>query len=180
MVFLDESGLLMAPLVRRSWAPCGETPLFYQRTAFRQKVSLIAALSVSPRRKRVGLYFSLRANTNVTASWLIAFVRDLAAHLRHPLLIVWDRLPSHRARCLQQFLQRRPRLQAILLPPYAPELNPVETLWAYLKQNPLANLAAPDAFALARTAQRQARRLQRRQILLRSFLCSTPLFLRLT
>lgn len=166
----------MAPLVCRSWAPGGRTPLLYQRTAFRQKVSIIAAPSVSPRRRRVGLYFSLRANANVTTSWLKAFLRDLASHLRHPLLIVWDRLPGHRARSVQVYLDRRRRLHAALLPPYAPELNPVETFWAYLKQNPLANLAAP---ALAHTARRQARRLQHRQDLLRAFIGSTPLFLRL-
>lgn len=179
LVFVDESGLLMAPLVRRSWAPRGQTPLLYQRTSFRQKVSVIAALSVSPQRRRVGLYFSLRPNANVTASWLKAFLRDLAAHLRYPLRIVWDRLPSHRARSLQAFLQRRPRLHTVLLPPYAPELNPVETLWPYLKQNPLANLPLPDASALAQTARQQVRCLQHRQQLLRSFVTSTPLFLRL-
>jgi hypothetical protein len=176
---VDESGLLMAPLVRRSWAPRGQTPLLYQRTAFRQKVSILAALSVSPQRRRVGLYFSLRANANVTTPWLKAFLRDLASHLRHPLLIVWDRLPGHRARSVQVYLGRRRRLHAVLLPPYAPELNPVETFWAYLKQNPLANLAAPDAPALAHTARWQARRLRHRQALLRAFIGSTPLFLRL-
>lgn len=117
--------------------------------------------------------------SGVTTPWLTAFLRDLASHLRHPLLIVWDRLPGHRARSVQIYLDRRRRLQAVLLPPYAPELNPVETFWAYLKHNPLANLAAPDAPALAYTARRQARRIQRRQDLLRTFIGSTPLFLRL-
>jgi hypothetical protein len=127
-------------------------PLLYQRTCFRQKVSVIAALSVSPKRRRVALYFSLRPHAKLNARWLKTFLRDLAADLRYPLPIMWDRLPSHRARSLQAFLQRRPRLHPVLLPTYAPELNPVENLWAYPKQNPVRNLALPDGSALARTA----------------------------
>lgn len=179
LVFVDESGLLLAPLVRRSWAPRGQTPILYQRGRSREKVSIIAALSVSPQRRRVGLYYSLCPNANVTIPWLIAFLRDLATHLRHPLLLVWDRLPGHRAHTVQRYLAARRRLHAELLPPYAPELNPVETLWAYLKRNPLANLAAPDAATLARIAGRHTQRLQRRPQLLRALIRSTPLFLRL-
>jgi len=175
LVFVDESGLLLTPLVRRSWAPRGRTPVLYQRGRSREKVSCIAALSVSPRRRRVGLYFSLRPNANVTIPWLIDFLRHLANHLRRPILLIWDRLPGHRARRVQQFLPRR-GITGVLLPPYAPELNPVETLWAWLKQNPLANLAPPDALTLARIAERQARRVQREPDLLRGFLRSTPLF----
>jgi hypothetical protein len=71
LVFLDESGLLLAPVVRRTWAPCGRTPILHQRAAARQKVSIIAVLTLSPRRQRLGLYFSLRANENVTTAWLV-------------------------------------------------------------------------------------------------------------
>jgi transposase len=44
----------------------------------------------------------------------------------------WDRLPGHRAHVVTEYLHRRHR-HVVLLPPYAPELNPVEILWAYLK-----------------------------------------------
>jgi putative transposase len=175
LVFVDESGLLLTPLVRRSWAPRGRTPLLYQRGRSREKVSCIAALSVSPRRRRVGLYFSLRPNANVTIGWIIDFLRHLANHLRRPVVLIWDRLPGHRAGRVQQYLSRR-GITAVLLPPYAPELNPVETLWAYLKHNALANWAPPDAVTLARGAQRKADRVKHTPELLRGFLRSTALF----
>lgn len=63
-------------------------PILYQRERSREKVSIIAALSLSPRRRRVGLYFSLRPNVTVTTAWLIAFLAKVAQHLRHPLLTV--------------------------------------------------------------------------------------------
>ena len=66
--------------------------------------------------------------------------------------------------------------RATRYPPYAPELNPVEILWAYLKRNPLANFAALDAAHLAHVATRHVKRLRRRPELLRSFFDATPLF----
>ena len=174
-MFIDESGLLLAPVVRRSWAPCGQTPILYQRGRAREKVSIIAALTLSPRRRRTGLYFSLRANENVTTAWLVPFLRALTRHLRGPFILVWDRLPGHRARVVTEYLHRRHRHVA-LLPPYAPELNPVEIFWAYLKRNPLANFAASDAAHLARVATRHVQRLRRHPELLRSFFDATPLF----
>lgn len=175
LMFIDESGLLLAPVVRRSWAPRGQTPILYQRGRAREKVSIIAALTLSPRRQRPGLYFSLRANENVTTAWLVPFLRALTRHLRGPFLLVWDRLPGHRAQVVMEYLHRRHRAVA-LLPPYAPELNPVEIFWAYLKRNPLANFAAVDAAHLARVATRHVQRLQHRPELLRSFFDATPLF----
>ena len=60
---IDESGLLMAPLVRRTWAPRGRTPdLVQQGGGHHEKVSVAAALWLSPRRDRLGLYFKTLVN----------------------------------------------------------------------------------------------------------------------
>jgi hypothetical protein len=178
LVFLDESGLLMAPLVRRTWAPVGDTPILYQRTRSRERVSMIAALTVSPRRHRVGLYFSLLPNENVITPHVLRFLRDLRRQLGSPIIVVWDRLNVHRSAGTR--LRRRSRsIHITFLPPYAPELNPVEMFWSYLKMNPLANHAALDVEELACRAERHARSVASDQLLLRSFLRATPLFLRL-
>jgi transposase len=179
IVFLDESGLLMTPLLRRSWAPVGQTPILYQRTRSRQKVSMIAALSISPRRRRVGLYFSLLPNQNVTAVEVIAFLRQLRAHLGRSIIVIWDRLNAHRARLTNAYLCGQRAIRPEFLPPYAPELNPVEIVWSYMKLNPLANLAATDALELSQIADREARAIQDDQSLLPSFIRAGPLFIRL-
>jgi transposase len=70
-------------------------------------------------------------------------------------------------------------LSCEFLPPYAPELNPVENLWSYIKRNPLANFAAADIDELFRTTKRAARQIRARPDLLRSFVKGIPLFLRL-
>lgn len=169
----------MAPLVRRTWAPRGQTPVLYQRTLARDKVSVIGALTLSPRRTRVGLYFALLPDENVKVGHLHRFLADLRRHLQRPLIVVWDRLPGHRARALRDALDRSGRVELEFFPPYAPELNPVEILWGYLKTNPLANHPATDAFRLAHRARRHFQDLRRQTTLLRSFFVATPLFSRL-
>lgn len=179
LVFLDESGLLLAPLVRRTWAPRGQTPLFYQQGRHKLKVSIIAALTVSPRRRHAGLYFSLAAERNVDGWWTVAFLRFLLRHLRGPVVLVWDHLGAHISAWTARFIEHQPRLHIELFPSYAPELNPVEALWSHLKLNPLANLAPPDTTVLARVASRNVHIVRRRQHLLRSFIRHSPLPLRL-
>lgn len=178
IVFLDESGLLMAPLVRRTWAPVGHTPIIYQRTRSRERVSMIAALTVSPRRRKVGLYFCLLSNENVVTHNLLRFLRQLRRQLGTPILVVWDRLNVHRS-AWTKISRRNRSVHSAFLPPYAPELNPVEPFWAYLKMNPLANHAAHDVEELHIRAERHAADIAGDRFLLRSFLKATPLSLRL-
>lgn len=165
--------------MRRTWAPRGCTPVLLQRGNSRQKASVIGALAVSPRRRKVRLLFSLRPHENVHTEWIIAFLRDLARHLGPRMVIVWDNLNVHRARAVQRVVMRRRHLKLEYLPPYAPELNPVEYLWSYLKTKPLANWAPDHIEQLADAATAELFHLQNAQQLLCSFLRAAPLSLRL-
>lgn len=164
----------MAPLVRRSWAPCGKTPILYQRTRSHEKVSMIAALSVPPVRKRVGLHFALHAR-NINTKLIIRFLRNLSRQIKGPIILVWDRLQAHRAKKTSAFINSTNRMLAYFLPPYAPELNPTEFLWCYLKRNPLANRPFYTVKELSTTARYESSKIETK--LLRSFLYATPLFL---
>lgn len=165
----------MAPLVRRTWAIRGKAPVLIHQTRSREKVTAMAALTVSPNRRRVRLYVSLLTNRNVRVAQLRRFLGHLRRHIRGPVILVWDRLPGHRARSLLAWMAARRGLEAILLPPYAPELNPVEIFWSYLKYHRLANFVAQTAAHLATTARRHVRRTEQSQKLLRSFIRGTPL-----
>jgi transposase len=176
---LDESGLLMAPLVRRTWALCGQTPVMQQRGAHHRKVSAVAVLCVPPTRNGAQLYFRLYPEADIRAAQIIAFLRHLGRELDAPWLLLWDRLNAHRARLTRDFLTTQACLHTFFFPAYAPELNPVEYLWSYLKSNPLANLAYFDLPSLAASTRHHARHLQHRPELLRSFIHHSPLFLRL-
>ena len=175
LVFIDESGLLMAPLVRRSWAPRRRAPVIRQRTRSHRKVSVIAALCVPPTRDEVRLFFRLHPDANVDACRAVDFLRQLDRQLDAPFTVIWDRLRAHRSAAVKRFLAKRRRVRSVPLPPYAPELNPVEYFWGHLKMNPLANLAIPDVEELADAARSGARSTQRRPDLLKSFVQHSPL-----
>jgi hypothetical protein len=168
----------MAPLVRRSWAPRGQTPILYQRTRSHKKVSVIAALCVAPDRKRIHLYFRLYPDENIHATHVSGFLKILTRQLKKPVILIWDRFLPHRAKTVQSFI-RSCRIHCFFLPPYAPELNPVENVWGYLKINPMANLTAFNVESLAETTRSHGRSIQNKKNLLSSFVKHTPLSLRL-
>jgi transposase len=176
IVFIDESGILMSPVVRRSWSPKGCTPVFAQRARAYQKVSMIAAVTVTSRYMRTGLYFSLHSNRNVKTPQVIRFLKDLVRHIRGPIIIVWDRLLAHKAKAVERFTHDRARLAIHFFPAYAPELNPTEYLWAYLKNNPLANRTIVETQKLSQVTRYHSMKIRRHHKLLRSFLYASSLF----
>ncbi|MBW1936539.1 MAG: transposase [Deltaproteobacteria bacterium] len=179
MVFLDETGFLMMPLVRRSWAPRSRTASLYQRTQSHKKVSVIAVLSVSPGRDRIRLYFRLHPDANINAPYVLDFLKNLSRQLKSPMVLLWDLFLAHKAKRVQSYIRSSKALHSEFLPPYAPELNPVENVWGYIKRNPMAHDAPYDLLTLAKKARRHGYSLQKKLNLLRSFVKHTPLFLRL-
>jgi putative transposase len=169
IVLIDESGLLMAPVVRRSQAPRGQTPVVKHKAKQREKVSLIAALSLSPVQRHLGLYFQTYPNDYVDNAKAAEFLRQLLRHLRGRVIVVWDGGPMHRGPALRRLLQRHPRLTLEKLPAYAPELNPVEYLWNYLKYTLLANFAPSSVGLLHAVAEADLEWIGHDQQRLRSF-----------
>lgn len=170
----------MAPLVRRSWAPRGHTPVFMQRGRSRRKVSMIGALVISPRRHRLRAYFSLLADVSFDGEHILSFLRELRRTLRVPITLVWDRLAAHIGEPVKGWLeQNRHRIRAELLPAYAPELNPLELIWSHAKTNGLANFAPAEFTDLAMQAHLSVLAIGDDELLLRSFLRHCPLSFRL-
>lgn len=132
---------MLQPLVRRTWAPRGETPV--HRTWDRHdRLSVISALTVSPNRRRLGLYFSMH-DANINAALSERFIRRIRRHLGGKrLLLVWDRLNVHRSAAPR--LARRGGITIEWLPPYAPDLNPVEQVWRQSKFTDLGNFIPID------------------------------------
>lgn len=178
-MFLDESGFLLAPLVRRSWAPRGRTPVLYQRGRHHRKVSAIAALCVAPHRDQVRLYFRLHPERDINRYRVIQFLRALHQELKASHCLLWDRLNAHRAKITQAYLRSASHWHTFFFPTYAPELNPVEYLWSHGKMNFLANFAPPEVSELTVAVRHCGRAMQRKEELLRSFIRHSPLFLRL-
>jgi len=172
--------MLMAPLVRRTWSPRGRTPILYQKTCSHKKVSIIGALCIAPRKNRLSMYFRLHPDANIASDAVKDFLRCLLKELQGQIIIVWDRFQPHRSKKVQSLLANRPRrLHFDYFPPYAPELNPVEYVWAHTKMNPLANATAMELDTLATGTRSSMRSLQKKQPLLRAFFKKCGLSLRL-
>lgn len=140
IVFIDESGFLLIPSVRKTWSPRGLTPIV-RHHQLRHRISAISGVSVSPKQKRLGLYFSLHEK-NIQQAEVCHFLRHLLKHLRGEVIVVWDNSRTHKGDMIRNICRRYKRLRLEPLPPYAPELNPDEGVWSQAK-TALAN-GRPD------------------------------------
>lgn len=145
LVFLDESGFMLTPTVRRTLAPRGKTPVLpaLQR---HDRLSAISCVTLGVLVEQPELYFELLPEgLNVTAEDIVAFLKELRRELPGPLTIIWDRHNIHsRSRRVKEWLAGQEGVVVEDLPGYAPELNPDEMVWAWLKYGRLCNLTPKD------------------------------------
>ncbi len=174
--FLDESGLLMAPLLRRSWSPRGKPPVSEAKAGHREKVSVAAALWLTPARDRLGLAFQTLVNAYYNNEAVADFVEAAITGLRGPVIVLWDRGNMHRGPPLRELVGALAgRLEFEPMPAHAPELMPVEQLWTWLKYSRLCNLAPASAAELDYLALRELEAIRYDQERLRSFLHGSKL-----
>ena len=83
--------------------------------------------------------------------------------MKRPLPIIWDALKAHRSKLVREYLDSTGgEIQMTFLPPYSPDLNPVEFLWAWLERHALANFCPADLGELTTTARNKLKSAQRR------------------
>jgi transposase len=132
----------------RTWAPVAHTPIVRHRLS-RDHLSAIGLVTLSPRRGRVGAYLRLFDGA-ARGEDFIDCLRHILRHFKGPVIVVWDRLGAHRSKAVAAFVAKHPRLSLELLPPYAPELNPVDHLWSPMKRGDGANHSAQSLEELER------------------------------
>lgn len=93
---------------------------------------------------------------------IVRFLKHLLCHIPGKLLIVWDGLPAHRSQPIKEFLRQGAarRIHLEQLPGYAPELNPDEAVWNYLKNVELKNLCCHNLQQLRRELRKAIARLR--------------------
>lgn len=143
LVFIDESGFLLIPSVRKTWSPVGQTPILVHRYCH-ERISAISGIAVSPKRFHCTLYCQLYED-NIQGEEVAAFLRHLLHQVQGHLIVLLDNGKIHRGDPVQELLARTSRLHLAPFPPYAPELNPDEGVWNHLKST-LAN-GRPDTQA---------------------------------
>jgi transposase len=175
LVFVDETGFMLEPNVRRTYAPCGKTPT-NRVSAPHARISAGGAIILDPQTKRVGLAFQLLAdNANFRAASITDFLRTTHARLRRPMTVLWDRIPIHKGTPIDRFLTEHPDVAVEPFPPYAPELNAADGIWRYVKHARLPNYTPRDLDGLRLSLVTELKRLRRRAGLLYSFIRFTKL-----
>jgi len=154
----------LLPMVVRTYAPCGQTPILKEFLSYKH-LSLIGA--VTPQGK---LFLTVYAHS-ITSREVVLFLGQLLRMLAGLLLVIWDGIPTHRSRIVKAYLAdgAAKRIHLEQLPGYAPDLNPTEWVWSYLKLADLANIACdhlPDLEVLIKNSKR---RMQRRPQLIQAF-----------
>lgn len=160
----------MQPVVRRTWAPRGQTPILVENRNW-DKLSVIVALTTKPK-----LFFEIVEGTFDGPRVLCFLVDILKATAGDNLLLVWDNCSIHRTVEIKNFLARpevAKRIEVMPLPPYAPELNPEELINANLKAQRLANYAPETTVELRETARKELTRCRRNRKQLLNFLASS-------
>ena len=163
---------MLQPTVRRTWAPKGQTPIHYSWDR-RDRLSVISAISISAKRRKLGLCFSIQ-NSNIRDDDFEDFVAELLVHFPKGVILVIDRWMVHRSG-VRRLQQRFSRVDVEWLPAYAPELNPVEQVWNYSKYSQLSNFIPDDIDHLEDVLDTSLCHQSQQQNLLRSFFHCTKL-----
>ena len=130
--FADEARFGQQGTLTRVWARTGSRPTAVKQTRY-EWVYLYAAVEPA-----TGESVALLA-PNVNTGTFNAFLSMLAAGVRsdeHAVLVM-DQAGWHKGKALKL----PGRVTVLLLPPYSPELNPVENLWHHLRSHYLSNRA---------------------------------------
>jgi transposase len=138
LVFVDESGFYLLPGVVKTYAPKGRTPVVDEWQT-RDHLSVMGG--VTPK----GKVYSLVRPTSLNGLHTIEFLVHLGRRGADRLLGVWDGSPIHRRAEVKAFVaEAGDAIHLESLPPYAPDLNPVEWLWRQMKEVEMRNLTCLD------------------------------------
>lgn len=168
LYFQDESGISLIPVMGKTWALKGKTPIV-KVTGNRGSFCVTSAISPA------GKLIFRTEKGKVNAAKHIEFLEKIMKqHSQRKIIVVEDRAPAHRAKLVKKFVeQHKRRLAVYLLPSYAPELNPDEHVWEYLKAYQLKAHQAKTTEELKNLVKRKMQSIQRKKEVVNSFFIGT-------
>jgi len=143
--------------LRRRQRPGEQVTLHFLAAYIAQKGQLLPGFEPSA---TMSIRF-MTVEGGVTAKVFREFLKRLIAGMDRKIILIVDGHPTHRARLVKRFVaDNAERLELVFLPPYSPELNPDELVWAHVKKR-IAKAASNTKDALKRTIDRAMRSLQK-------------------
>jgi transposase len=147
----------------RTWAPRGQTPVL-RVPLTRDHLSAISGITLDGR-----LFMQVRP-ASYDAAAVVGFLRVLLRKISGKIVVIWDGAPIHRGHEIKALLKRGAarRLHLEQLPGYAPDLNPDEGIWNYLKRVELGNVCCGDLDQLHRKLIQAKERLRHKKEIIKS------------
>ena len=164
LIFVDESGFYLLPAVVRTYAPRGHTPIL---RVLQTNDHLSVMSGITPQ----GWLFTMIRNEALNGLDSVHFLNHLLWQIKGKLLVIWDGSPIHRNQFVKAYLEdgAAKKIHLEQLPPYAPDLNPDEGVWDYLKYVELENLCCTNLNDLRQELLLAIRRLRHKPELIQSF-----------
>lgn len=127
--FQDESGIRSDFHSGKTWALKGRTPVI-EATGARFGLNMMAA--ITPRGE---MHFMI-VHGSVRSDQICEFLKRLMKNRNHKVFLIWDGHPTHKSKKVKECIASFDGcLEIFLLPPYSPDLNPIEQLWGHTKNN---------------------------------------------
>ena len=176
LAFLDESGFSDRPLVRYTWGRRGHTPIIRSAGGWNRRTA-IGTLLCTPQGTYPRFVFALQRR-GVRAPDCRRYLQKLKAYMRtRKLILLWDGLPAHRAKIVQEWIyENRAWLHVERFPAYDPEDNPAEYVWSSAKAKDMAHYLPKNMRALERRIRRSFQRINRSKPLLKGCLRASGLY----
>lgn len=163
ILFLDEAGIQSDATLGTTWGEKGKTPTV-RTSGQRQKISAVSA--VSPLGEFRYAIYSERFN----AKLFIKFLKKFTRGLQGPCFFIVDGHPAHRAKSVKEFIAAsKGSIELYFIPPYAPDLNPDEFVWNYIKSNGLSRKPLKKNESLKARVKTDLAAIKRKPALVRSF-----------
>jgi transposase len=161
--FLDEAGFDSEPRLGRTYGLKGQTPVV-ATTGQRQKVNVISAVNAR------GAFWCQMYTERLNAQLFVQFLKELMAGRTEKVYLVVDGHPAHKANLVKDLVKEMEgRLELHFLPPYAPDLNPDEFVWSYMKTNGLSKKPLRQNESLKARVESDLSTIKRNRGLVRSF-----------
>lgn len=162
-MFADETGCYLLPAVVRTYAPVGQTPVLRHQLT-RDHLSAISGITPE------GKLLVHTQDHSFKGPDAVRFLKHLVEHVSDKLLVVWDGNPIHHGNAVREFLSSEEGKGVLLerLPGYAPDLNPDEGIWNYLKRVELRNVVCENMAQLAGRFRKAVQRLRNRRRIIRA------------
>ena len=161
--FLDEAGFQSDAPLGRTYGLKGDTPVV-RTSGQRQSINVISAVNAR------GEFWAATYTGKLNAVAFVAFLQNFMRGRRGKVFLVVDGHPAHKANIVKHYVQSlEGRLELHFLPPYAPDLNPDEFVWSYMKVNGVSKKPLKQNESMRQRVEEDLAAIQANRTLVQSF-----------